>query len=93
MKNTKNVLITSVVLAITLFASVQITAMEPERRINPYLSEVQKQVLKNSISDYKNKIQRYGDPKNPLFNPGAVNIYKYKLQQEEAKLYGSNPLY
>jgi hypothetical protein len=48
MKSTKNIFITGVVLAIALFASVQVNAME--QRINPYLSAPEKEALEYRIN-------------------------------------------
>jgi hypothetical protein len=48
MKNTKKFLSAGVALAIALFASVQVIAME-NKPVNPYLSEQDKRYMKNQI--------------------------------------------
>jgi hypothetical protein len=57
MKNTKNVFITGVALAIALFASVQVVAMEPGRRVNPNLAPVTKAHFERKIKLYTNEIK------------------------------------
>jgi hypothetical protein len=69
MKSTKNVLIAGVALAIALFASIQVAAMEPYQRVNPYLSEQVKKNIENQIqwNEFLADPDHYiDDPKNKL---------------------------
>lgn len=53
MKNTKNVFMTGIVLAITLFASIDIVAMS--RKVNPYLDKQSKELLSRAITRYSTR--------------------------------------
>ncbi len=73
MKNTKNMLLTGVTLAITLFASIQLSAMAPEKKVNPHLEDYQRQFTELDIQGAKQTIERHyrfikhlglNDPKN-----------------------------
>jgi hypothetical protein len=90
MKSTKNVLITGVALVIALFASVQVNAMEPERKECPYLDEETKQVLKFMIGVRKSRAVRFCDPKSAEFNPNFDSHKNNKeLKLYETILYGN----
>ena len=67
MKNTKNVLITGVALAIALFASIQVTAMEPNKKINPKLNGDQQALIEETIRTTKDYIKKYCGSKDPRF--------------------------
>ena len=55
MKNIQSLLSTAIVLAIALFSSVQMLAMESGHKINPNLTKGQKEYLKNMIDLYEKR--------------------------------------
>jgi hypothetical protein len=67
MKSTKNLFMAGAALAITLFASVQVSAMEP--KVNPYLTEDQKWEIKDQMIDLEEYAQFEFDPKGSLRLP------------------------
>ena len=88
MKNTKKYLSTGVVLAIALFAAVQISAMAPT--VNPYLNAGQKSWLENRI-----KLEvRYLDPKSAYYSMGSEQIRSHcreTIRRLEEVYYGNRP--
>jgi hypothetical protein len=88
MKNTKNLLITGVTLAIALFASVQVVAME-QNQINPKLLPVQIQITRDRIEQNTRNIQRYNNQNSSEYDPEQVQYYNSALQLEKDVLYGT----
>ncbi len=87
MKNTKNLLITGVALAITLFASVQISAMELNKSVNPYLSNKQKHDLELAVAAAAQGIQLFSQ------GQGAASeslrnkvVFNQKIQSEKQRV-------
>ncbi len=85
MKSTKKYLSTSVVLAIALFAAIQITAMEPGRKVNPHLSKTQKDMLEYEIQ----KAEGFLDPKSESVMRGSGLF----ISQQQAKVEGLKEIY
>ncbi|HEX4068851.1 MAG TPA: hypothetical protein VHX42_02010 [Candidatus Babeliales bacterium] len=86
MKSTKNVLMAGVILAIALFISIPVSAMEKE--VNPYLSQREKATLELYIKS----VQEQLDPKGyhlKNLSPRAIKIYKQQLEQLEKMYYGN----
>ncbi len=84
MKSTKNLLITGIVLTITSFASIQVTAME--RRENPYLSQEDKNELKEAIRYTEGA---YLDPKHNSLE--SIKETQAQLKACKQILYGNRP--
>jgi hypothetical protein len=89
MKNTKKYLSAGVALAIALFASVQISAMEPNRKVNPYLSKEDKQYMKNQIEWYlpQTDTKRNGFVADPYFQANT----KATIDAYKEMYYGNKP--
>jgi len=80
MKSTKNVLIAGIVLAIALFASIQMTAME--RKVNPYLTKFQKDRIEFMIKGINLDLDRPScDPKTSNVSQEAKNKCKLLSRQ------------
>ncbi len=88
MKNTKKYLSTGVALVITLFAAVQITAME-RRTVNPYLNEETKRWIQREIKMTSDVL----DPKSQNFFPDTkyLNKVRARLKGFEEVYYGNKP--
>ena len=77
---------TSVALAIALFASVQVVAME--RQVNPYLDENTKWFLEKQIPFLEERVDPNGD-KFKNFSPQVINMFRKKLDQYTQIYYGN----
>jgi len=86
MKNTKNVLMAGIVLAMTLFASVQVVAME--RKVNPYLTENQKWEIEGAINAREHEAQSF-DPKKTIYVSDNMRNYLSAVNTAELKAYKS----
>ncbi len=84
MKNTKNLLITGIVLATALFASVQVTAMAS--RVNPNLTPGAKRALERHIGAQTQQL----DPKSGfVYTPEELKEAQQKLKRFEKMYYGN----
>jgi hypothetical protein len=91
MKSTKNILMAGVVVAIALFASVQVTAMEMGRKVNPHLTREQEEFVRDKI-EFKTELIKnawYCDPKKR--NLGPCEFEKKKLSALKTIYYGNKP--
>ncbi len=90
MKNTKNTLITGVALMIALFASIQVTAMEPGRKVNPHLKEKDKEVIASKMQETDRELNEKLNKqlKNP-FN----RLNNYKIASDRAWLNAYKTIY
>lgn len=87
MKNTKNLILISLTLVIALLTSVQITAMEQKRKVNPCLSKKQKHMVGNRLSFFIEQNESC-DPKNRLVDdPKYCPAVTKKISQLEAIYY------
>ena len=94
MKNTKKYLSAGVVLAIALFASVQITAME-NKLTNRHLTDDQRATFAANIKRLDKRLNENIDPSSENFHElGWTNFSVYKAQLEACKkiYYGDLPL-
>lgn len=88
MKNTKNLIITSLTLAIALFTSVQVTAMEQGRKVNSNLTIGAKILLRRRISETEKMV----DPKSTQFKistPETIKLFKQRLERLKEMYYGN----
>lgn len=82
MKSTKNLIFTSLTLAIALLTSMQVTAME--RTINPNLTPSEVSQLESNIENLKYLLQHPTKKMNK-------KIVKKAIEQKETMLYGDQP--
>jgi hypothetical protein len=87
MKSTKNLLVTGIALTIALFASVQISAMDMGRRINPQLSAENRELLKQRIRYMESEIKGWQE----RGNIDVVGQIRNKLNRNRDMLYGNYP--
>lgn len=91
MTNTKKYLSAGVVLAIALFAAVQVSAMESGRRVNPYLTAEEKQLFERRIKGEEALL----DPKSPWSKHTSEESKKRarkQLENYEKAYYGNEPM-
>jgi hypothetical protein len=87
MKNTKNLLISSVILAAALFASVQVSAMELNKSVNPYLSNKQKHDLELAIAAAAQGIQVFSQGQHAASESLRNKImFNQKIQSEKQRI-------
>jgi len=77
---------TSIILAIALFSSVQVNAMAP--KVNPYLTENQKWEIGGAINVREHEAQSF-DPKKTIYVSDNMRNYLSAVNTAELKAYKS----